>query len=940
MQDVNESSPVELHEMDLLITIAKTVRVARFIRSSTAVKISSKVNWYWFFNAVNPVWWWNSCRSRITRKRNKREQVRMSELASENMGGGGGGGGVGDLLERKLVRRKSWGGIGLSALSAAKAAKEAQDEEKKKDGLIKSTCKMALRYVGLLPPGNDQWKRHLAATKIQRAWRRVLEQRKVEESLSQHLDFAWKQSSRSAMNPERSAMARSMTRQRAVRKSNKFRASSNHPHHLDPSRRGNVSVGKRRSESQVGSAMRELTGQRVAIGIIVALVLTVLFTYTEDDATRPATMIVLYNQTGNAAFANMSLEAARQSSIPDLFQYKLADNSTRYYTPLTGEPSTNLREKEILRIQISGQNGTTVGLFANKDEVQQQALISLLSTVFIILVWIFGVTAFAGPVMILVVIPIERMVRLLGMLMLDPLGYQSTSRYKKFVSEEDEFTKNTRWTKDVLKGMETSFLMLTIRRIGSLMKVGFGSAGVEIIRNNLEKGHSKNMLILTEKGSNVSCIFLFCDIRQFTDATECLQEEVFVFTNRVAAVVHSICHSYGGSANKNIGDAFLLSWQLEEDDEMCLVQNGFRSSAAEGDNFVAKNNQADKALLSVVKICMALHHNDYYLEKLSEHARKALLNKLAGRSGPVVQLGFGLHAGSAVQGAIGSQRKIDATYVSESVERAEDLEGWTKTYGVKMLMSDSFCRLLHPSNRRRCRKIDQLVIRNEDGEDDEAEDDPPLLELWTFDMDIDALWRNKPGSGKGKSDAGHESDTESTEKGSRREIMRMPTSGRNLSAGGGILKGSGRRRSLRSGSGKDILGGDEHSDAGMIPLGPNHQGGGTTSQGVGGANNDEGDNGGSGAPQLTLPTGPALYNANVWVSEEMRRIRELYSDGIFFQKFNSGFQSYYSRDWEHARQCFVTILERFEDGPSRYFLTQIEKNNGKPPRDFRGYGTA
>ena len=88
--------------------------------------------------------------------------------------------------------------------------------------------------------------------------------------------------------------------------------------------------------------------------------------------------------------------------------------------------------------------------------------------------------------------------------------------------------------------------MSTILRIGSLMKVGFGSAGVEIIRQNLEKGHSKNMSLLNSKGSIVSCIFLFCDIRNFTDATESLQEEVFVFTNSIAAVVHSHCASYGG----------------------------------------------------------------------------------------------------------------------------------------------------------------------------------------------------------------------------------------------------------------------------------------------------------------------------------------------------------------------------------------------------------
>jgi len=41
------------------------------------------------------------------------------------------------------------------------------------------------------------------------------------------------------------------------------------------------------------------------------------------------------------------------------------------------------------------------------------------------------------------------------------------------------------------------------------MKVGLGSAGVEIIRNNHQKGQTKNQLMLSEKGSEVSCIFFF-----------------------------------------------------------------------------------------------------------------------------------------------------------------------------------------------------------------------------------------------------------------------------------------------------------------------------------------------------------------------------------------------------------------------------------------------
>ena len=203
------------------------------------------------------------------------------------------------------------------------------------------------------------------------------------------------------------------------------------------------------------------------------------------------------------------------------------------------------------------------------------------------------------------------MVRLLAMLMKDPLGYEKSPQYRKLKKEDDAAANTAAWPKDALKGMETNFLMNTILRIGSLMRVGFGSAGVDIISNNLERGRHKDVLFLNKQGSSVSCIFLFCDIRQFTDATECLQEEVFVFTNKIAAVVHSICHSYGGSANKNIGDAFLLSWLLddappekeEDEDPFSSYSNNNLNS---GSGLYALDHQADKALLSVVKISMAM----------------------------------------------------------------------------------------------------------------------------------------------------------------------------------------------------------------------------------------------------------------------------------------------------------------------------------------------
>ena len=91
--------------------------------------------------------------------------------------------------------------------------------------------------------------------------------------------------------------------------------------------------------------------------------------------------------------------------------------------------------------------------------------------------------------------------------------------------------------------------------------------------------------------------------------------------------------------------------------------------------------------------------------------------------------------------------------------------------------------------------------------------------------------------------------------------------------------------------------------------------------------------------ELVLPTGPALYNANIWLQADMRRIRHQYTS-VVFESFNSGLRRYYDRDWTGARQCFESILERFEDGPSRYFFNQMKKHNWKPPADFQSYGRA
>ncbi len=53
-------------------------------------------------------------------------------------------------------------------------------------------------------------------------------------------------------------------------------------------------------------------------------------------------------------------------------------------------------------------------------------------------------------------------------------------------------------------------------------------------------------------------------------------------------------------------------------------------------------------------------------------------------------MGFGLHIGWAIEGAIGSEFKIDASYLSPNVNLASRLEAACKQYGVPILVSGEF----------------------------------------------------------------------------------------------------------------------------------------------------------------------------------------------------------------------------------------------------------
>ena len=182
-------------------------------------------------------------------------------------------------------------------------------------------------------------------------------------------------------------------------------------------------------------------------------------------------------------------------------------------------------------------------------------------------------------------------------------------------------------------------------------------------------------------GKKKYAIFGFCDIRNFTDATEILQEDVMLFVNSIGEIVHKTVDYYAGSANKNIGDAFLLVWKFPED-EIIIEEDG----KCELNRTRVVKNVADLSLISFLKIIARINR----VPKILDYRKNP---KLCERMpGYKVKMGFGLHIGWAIEGAIGSEFKIDASYLSPNVNMASRLEAATKQYGVPLLISNELHR--------------------------------------------------------------------------------------------------------------------------------------------------------------------------------------------------------------------------------------------------------
>ena len=492
------------------------------------------------------------------------------------------------------------------------------------------------------------------------------------------------------------------------------------------------------SESRVGQKLTDLTIKRVLVLVFILIFCVPLFSsnyWFDPTLSYDIGLKIIHNYTETSRNFTPGFNDSTDQDLNTLcvsyINLNTLDDKVTYPLILLSTPinnsncsyqsleyiNGNLRDEEKDLVQIDAY----VAAINKKTFSVNNSIISIARTFYVC--FLLGVFAlfFSQDAQCLVLQPIERMIVKVNNIAKNPLA----SKYQQII--ENKSRKNQ-------EVMETTFIENAIVKIGTLLALGLGDAGAEIITSNIAL---MGDLVCITPGAKRFGVFGFCDIRNFTDATEVLQEDVMIFVNNIAEIVHTIVDRFQGSANKNIGDAFLLVWKFRVEDyqyidnklsqifkdptEIHLVKK--EEPPPNPDSVVSCSNLCDLSLMSFLKILCKLNRKEKILKYRENSGLNARLTHYK------VKMGFGLHLGWAIEGSIGSDFKIDASYLSPNVNLASRLEAATKQYGIPLLFSHTLFEFLSENMRKTCRKIDVVTVKGS----------KRPLGLYTVDLDFSKL---------------------------------------------------------------------------------------------------------------------------------------------------------------------------------------------------------
>lgn len=165
----------------------------------------------------------------------------------------------------------------------------------------------------------------------------------------------------------------------------------------------------------------------------------------------------------------------------------------------------------------------------------------------------------------------------------------------------------------------------------------------------------------------------FSDIRDFTSISEKLSpEELAKFLNEYLSEMTKIILEYKGTVDKFVGDAIMALWNAP------IKIEGHAKLAC-------------KCALKQAKMLKILSKN------------------LSKKNLPEIKIGCGINTGDVIVGNMGSHDRFDYTAIGDNVNIAARLEGLTKKYGVKIIVSESTYNLARDDFK--FNKLDKIKVK-------------------------------------------------------------------------------------------------------------------------------------------------------------------------------------------------------------------------------------
>jgi len=154
-------------------------------------------------------------------------------------------------------------------------------------------------------------------------------------------------------------------------------------------------------------------------------------------------------------------------------------------------------------------------------------------------------------------------------------------------------------------------------------------------------------------GESREMTVLFSDVRGFTTISEAMEPDALCeLINAILTPVTTVIHDYKGTIDKYIGDAIMAFWGAP----------------------MRNPNHAALAVQSGLTILQTMAN---------------IQSEFSSKGWPDIDIGIGLNTGTMSVGNMGSQFRIAYTVMGDAVNLGSRLEGLTKQYGVKMIVSET-----------------------------------------------------------------------------------------------------------------------------------------------------------------------------------------------------------------------------------------------------------